>query len=93
MNEKDNKRATITVDALLNYETVKYFTNEVLEEQNFAQAVDEYQKAELSLYMSLYLLNFLQGRYSCLYQVYVVRSSLHALVITCEMCLYCLILY
>jgi ATP-binding cassette subfamily B (MDR/TAP) protein 6 len=48
MNNKDNAKGAKATDALLNYETVKYFTNEELEQNNFHNAITEYQ-ARLSL--------------------------------------------
>ena len=43
MNTKDNAKSARATDALLNFETVKYFTNEALEETNFTKAIEEYQ--------------------------------------------------
>lgn len=43
MNKADNVRGAKVTDALLNYETVKYFSNEVLERDNFGEAIQTYQ--------------------------------------------------
>jgi len=46
---------------LLNYETVKYFSNEELERRNFEKAIRDYQKVEYTLIASLNGLNVLQS--------------------------------
>ena len=43
MNRTDNVKAARCTDALLNYETVVYFSHEDLEVQRYADAVQEYQ--------------------------------------------------
>jgi ATP-binding cassette subfamily B (MDR/TAP) protein 6 len=43
MNKTENARSARVTDALLNWETVKYFTNESLEEEKFGEAIDQYQ--------------------------------------------------
>lgn len=48
-------------DALLNYETVKYFTNEAMEVANYRAAIVEYQASEMTLLISLNGLNLVQG--------------------------------
>jgi ATP-binding cassette, subfamily B (MDR/TAP), member 6 len=48
-------------DALLNYETVKYFTNEDMECTNYHAAIRAYQCSEAILLMSLNALNLVQG--------------------------------
>ncbi|MFZ2989685.1 ABCB family ABC transporter ATP-binding protein/permease [Ideonella sp.] len=57
MNELDSKAHTRAVDALLNYETVKYFNNEELEAQRYDQGLDAYRKAQIKSQTSLSLLN------------------------------------
>lgn len=42
----ENARSARVTDALLNWETVKYFTNEPLEEQKYGEAIDAYQVRE-----------------------------------------------
>jgi ABC-type transport system involved in Fe-S cluster assembly fused permease/ATPase subunit len=39
----ENARSARVTDALLNWETVKYFTNESLEQQKYGEAIDQYQ--------------------------------------------------
>jgi hypothetical protein len=57
-----NKFVTRQVtDALLNYETVKYFTNEEMEANNYRGAIEGYQRSETVLLVSLNALNFVQG--------------------------------
>lgn len=48
-------------DALLNFETVKYFTNEDMEVQNLSRAIAAYQKSERALMVSLNVLNVVQA--------------------------------
>jgi ABC-type transport system involved in Fe-S cluster assembly fused permease/ATPase subunit len=57
MNELDSKAHTRAVDALLNYETVKYFNNEGFEAERYDQGLDEYRKAQIKSQTSLSLLN------------------------------------
>jgi ABC-type bacteriocin/lantibiotic exporter with double-glycine peptidase domain len=47
MNRADTEANTRTVDSLLNYETVKYFTNEKTELMHFDQAIAQYEKASV----------------------------------------------
>jgi ATP-binding cassette subfamily B (MDR/TAP) protein 6 len=46
MNRTDNVKSARATDALLNYETVKLFTNEAYEVKQFGDAIDAYQQAE-----------------------------------------------
>lgn len=48
-------------DALINYETVKYFTAETYETGKFREAVAAYQKAERRMVLSLNALNTIQA--------------------------------
>ncbi len=57
MNELDAKAHTRAVDALLNYETVKYFNNEAFEAARYDQGLDAYRRAQLKSQTSLSLLN------------------------------------
>lgn len=43
MNRTENARSARVTDALLNWETVKYFCNEGLEQTKFGEAIDGYQ--------------------------------------------------
>lgn len=58
MNEADTESNTKSVDAMLNYETVKYFNNEELESRRFDGAMAKYEKAATQTYTSLATLNF-----------------------------------
>lgn len=48
-------------DALLNFETVKYFTNEEMEVQSYSSAIAAYQNSERALLVSLNVLNVVQA--------------------------------
>lgn len=56
-NQADSSTNTRAVDSLLNYETVKYFNNEVYESQRFDQALAHWETAKLKNRMSLLVLN------------------------------------
>ncbi|MDB4247695.1 ABC transporter ATP-binding protein/permease [bacterium] len=61
MNRSDTEANTRAVDSLLNYETVKYFTNEKIELARFDQAIAQYEKAGIKTSTSLGWLNFGQA--------------------------------
>ena len=61
MNETDSEATTKAVDSLLNYETVKYFSNEVHEATRFDGALRGYERAAVNNQLSLSLLNIGQG--------------------------------
>jgi ATP-binding cassette subfamily B protein len=61
MNRSDTESNTRAVDSLLNYETVKYFTNEKIELARFDQAIAQYEKAGIKTSTSLGWLNFGQA--------------------------------
>ncbi|MEN0088359.1 MAG: ABC transporter ATP-binding protein/permease [Pseudomonadota bacterium] len=61
MNSADNDANTKNVDSLLNYETVKYFGNERLEQRRFDGAMEHYEVAATRTWTSLGWLNFVQG--------------------------------
>jgi len=61
MNETDNEAHTKAIDSLLNYETVKYFSNESHETNRFDQALKGYEKAAVKSETSLAFLNIGQG--------------------------------
>ncbi|PIO65380.1 hypothetical protein TELCIR_12958 [Teladorsagia circumcincta] len=61
MNEKENASSAIATDSLLNYETVKYYGNEMYEVDRFRVAIERFQLAEWRSNASLALLNFLQN--------------------------------
>ena len=60
-NDADSDAAGKAVDSLINYETVKYFTNESLEVSRFDQSRLTYQGAMIKAQNSLALLNIGQG--------------------------------
>ena len=61
MNEKDSEANTKAIDSLLNYETVKYFGNEMHEAQRFDVSRRQYERAAVQSKTSLSLLNIGQG--------------------------------
>ena len=56
-NEFDSAAHTKAVDSLLNYETVKYFSNEGFEAQRYDTSLDQLRRARLKSQTSLSLLN------------------------------------
>lgn len=88
MNLLDNAAQAKGVDALLNFETVKYYNAEELEVREYAKCVDEFQKAEWKTSSSLAFLNILQsltvnagsvtGCLLCAYMVYKGESGMTA---------------
>jgi ATP-binding cassette subfamily B protein len=61
MNETDQDASTKAVDSLLNFETVKYFGNEVHESHRFDQALARYERAAIKNQVSLNALNLGQA--------------------------------
>ncbi|KAL5125244.1 ABC transporter B family member 25 [Glycine soja] len=61
MNKADNDASTRVIDSLINYETVKYFNNEVYEADNYDKYLKRYEDAALKTQRSLALLNFGQN--------------------------------
>jgi ATP-binding cassette, subfamily B, heavy metal transporter len=61
MNRLDSKANSQAVDSLLNYETVKYFNNEHLEQRRYDQTLDQWENAAVKSQTSMSLLNFGQG--------------------------------
>jgi ATP-binding cassette subfamily B protein len=57
MNELDSKAHTRAIDALLNYETVKYFNNEAFEAQRYEQGLEAFRAAQVKSQATLSLLN------------------------------------
>ncbi len=45
--------STQVTDALLNYDTIKYFCNEAFELRNYAAAIERYQRAEWRMLVAL----------------------------------------
>ena len=61
MNDEDQRANTRAVDSLLNYETVKYFSNEAHEARRFDEAMARYETAAVKSQTTLALLNLGQG--------------------------------
>lgn len=59
-NKHDNDYHDKATDSIINYETVKYFTNEQFEVQRFKDSVIEYQRNSVNTQASLSLLNISQ---------------------------------
>lgn len=57
MNELDSKAHQRAVDALLNYETVKYFNNEDFEARRYDEGLDAYRRAQITSQTTLSMLN------------------------------------
>ncbi len=57
MNEQDSKANTRAVDALINYETVKYFSNEGFEQGRYDENLQQLEKVSITSQASLSLLN------------------------------------
>ncbi len=57
MNQSDTDANTKAVDSLLNYETVKYFNNEVHETRRFDKSMAKYSRASIQAQVSLSVLN------------------------------------
>ena len=57
MNDSDSEASTKAVDSLLNFETVKYFSNEQHEARRFDDALRVYEKAAVKSETSLACLN------------------------------------
>ena len=57
MNELDSQAHTRAIDALLNYETVKYFNNEHFEAERYDEGLDAYRQAQIKSQTTLSLLN------------------------------------
>ena len=61
MNEQDSKANTRAVDALINYETVKYFSNERFEQERYDKNLQGLEAAAIKSQTSLSLLNLGQS--------------------------------
>jgi ATP-binding cassette subfamily B protein len=57
MNEQDSKANTRAVDALINYETVKYFSNEHFEQARYDDNLQRLERASIKSQTSLSVLN------------------------------------
>ena len=61
LNESDSRAAGLSVDAMINYETVKTFGSEVRTVGAYSEAMDVYVKASVQANTSLALLNTVQS--------------------------------
>jgi ATP-binding cassette subfamily B protein len=61
MNEQDSKANTRAVDALINYETVKYFSNEQFEQGRYDENLQRLERASIKSQTSLSVLNLGQS--------------------------------
>ncbi len=61
MNKSDNEANTKAIDSLLNFETVKYFTNEEHEARRYDVALKKFEEASIQSKVTLSLLNIGQG--------------------------------
>src|SRR6476620_607340 len=57
MNDLDSKANVRAIDSLINYETVKYFSNEEYEARRYDQGLQRYEQAAVRSQTSLSLLN------------------------------------
>ena len=57
MNELESRAHTRAIDALLNYETVKYFNNEDFEARRYDEGLEAYRRAQVKSQSTLSLLN------------------------------------
>ena len=57
MNESDSRANSRAIDALLNYETVKYFNNEAFEARRYEEGLEAFRKAQVKSQTTLSLLN------------------------------------
>jgi len=61
MNEADSKANTLSVDSLINYETVKYFGNEDYEQRRYAETMEQWENAAVKSQTTLSTLNIGQS--------------------------------
>lgn len=56
-NNADNQAASVALDSLINYESVKYFNNEAFQAYKYDSALTKYQNASIKVATSLAFLN------------------------------------
>jgi len=61
MNDHESRASSYAVDGMLNYETVKYFTNEEYELKQYDETLNKWEGAAVKSQTSMSLLNFGQG--------------------------------
>ncbi len=61
MNTHESRANSYAVDGMLNYETIKYFTNEEYELKKYDETLDRWEGAAVKSQTSMSLLNFGQG--------------------------------
>ncbi|CAH1738653.1 unnamed protein product [Aphis gossypii] len=61
MNQAENEAGNKAMDSLINYETVKYFNNELYEANRYDRVLQKFETASLKTSSSLALLNFGQN--------------------------------
>ncbi len=57
MNEADSRAHSRAIDALLNYETVKYFNNEAFEARRYDEGLEAFRQAQVKSQSTLSMLN------------------------------------
>lgn len=60
-NNADNQAASVALDSLINYESVKYFNNEAFQSGKYEKALKTYQDASIKVATSLAFLNIGQN--------------------------------
>ena len=61
MNKLDSQANTHAFDSLINYETVKYFNNERLEQNRYDEILEEWEDVAVKSQTTMSMLNFGQG--------------------------------
>ena len=80
MNDSDTDANTKAIDSLLNFETVKYFSNEAMEARRFDRSMARYEAAATKTWTSLGWLNFGQGVIFSIGMAVCMGLSAHAVV-------------
>ncbi|WP_311032596.1 ABCB family ABC transporter ATP-binding protein/permease [Mesorhizobium koreense] len=80
MNDSDTDANTKAIDSLLNFETVKYFGNEMMEARRFDRSMARYEAAATKTWTSLGWLNFGQGVIFSIGMAVCMGLSAHAVV-------------